>query len=64
MKALQPSKQEFGAPPPSKAKRTFDGKPRCFRCDQRGHIARYCTAILPKATHSEQRTTQLEQQEL
>lgn len=63
MKALQPSKQEFGGQPPPKTKRNPDGKPRCFRCDQRGHIARYCTAALPKTTLSERGAAQVEKQE-
>ncbi|XP_028284736.1 uncharacterized protein LOC114450667 isoform X2 [Parambassis ranga] len=63
MKALQPQSRESGAQPPVKVKKNFDGKPRCFRCDQRGHIARYCTAPLPKSTAPEQAAVCLEKKE-
>lgn len=64
MKGLQPPKQEFGTPPPpAKTKRHPDGKPRCFRCDQRGHIARYCTAAFPKTTFPKGEVAQVKERE-
>lgn len=46
MKALTPSNE-----PPSRARnfrprKTADGKPICFRCEQGGHIARNCPTIV------------------
>lgn len=55
MKALTPQT----LPPPRirnfRPRRTADGKPICFRCEQSGHIARNCTATVntePKQTEN------------
>lgn len=57
-------KQEFGTPPPpDKTKRHPDGRPRCFRCDQMGHIARYCTAAFPKTTFPKGEAAQVKERE-
>lgn len=54
MKALAPS-----SVPPSRARqfrprRTSDGKPICFRCEQSGHIARNCPNITGQAKNGPQ----------
>lgn len=63
LKAFTPSNQEVASQPQSKSKRQSDGRPRCFRCDQRGHIARYCTATFPKTTQPDRRAPQVKEEE-
>lgn len=43
MKALAPQSLPPAKPRFTKPRRTADGKPICFRCEQSGHIARNCT---------------------
>lgn len=63
LKTVQPSHQEVAIQPPVKNKRWPDGKLRCFRCEQRGHIARYCTATFPKTTRGEGGASKAQEQE-
>lgn len=64
MKTLQPPKQEPRAQFQFKAKKNIDGKPRCFRCEQKGHIARYCTAVLPQTTLAEREASQVDNKDM
>ena len=45
----QPTSRPYAAQPPREGrfKRTPDGQPICIRCDQPGHIARYCQSAPP-----------------
>lgn len=42
IKALTPCKLSTPSNYTTRTKRSVDGKPVCFRCEQIGHIARYC----------------------
>lgn len=48
MKALAPQTLPPARTPYSRPRRTADGKPICFRCEQAGHIARNCPGSVKK----------------
>lgn len=45
IKALNPQEVAASSNHTSRCRRTVNGKPICFRCEQIGHIARFCPTL-------------------